>query len=632
MSIRISQATRALGAFFTLSLLILCGVSWYAIAHVRIGSAAYQRIADAKDLTADILPPPLYLVEARLTFQEIKADPSRLTAERPKLAQMHRDYDTRLAFWRKKAIHAEAAKILFGASDVAAQAFWTALETQALPAIEAGDPAKLAAADTAIADAYKAQRVAVVEMVPLLDADSKSAEASAARAVMFSSLLLLGTGLAVGAASVLALGMLRKKVVTPIEAMTGYMGRLAVGDYEVEPPYLERDDEIGEMAKSVGVFRENALERRALREAQEEADQASLEAERKALAERTLAEQQRAQVMQALADGLSRLAKGELSCRLNQAFPAEYEGLRTDFNAAITALDQVMASIGEATTGVSTGSNEISHAADDLARRTEQQAASLEQTAAALEELTATVKGTASGAKEARQFVTEARRGAEHSGAVVTEAVTAMAQISESSTQITQIISVIDEIAFQTNLLALNAGVEAARAGEAGRGFAVVASEVRALAQRSADAAKQIKALIAESGGHVKSGVDLVSQTGEALRVIVEQVTRIDDLMGAISSSTSEQATGLGEVNIAINQMDQMTQQNAAMVEQTTAAVHSMRISADELVDQIAVFKTSGGPAQAKAQPKVQARALRSSGALALASAEPQAQGEWEDF
>jgi methyl-accepting chemotaxis protein len=636
MSIRISQATRALGAFFTVSLLILCGVSYFAIAHVRIGSAAYARIADSKDLTADILPPPLYLVEAHLAFEKIKSDPSTLTLYRPKLAELHRDYEARVAYWRKKTIHAKAGKILFGASDAAAQSFWTALETQAIPAIEANDPAKLAAANALLDTAYEAQRAAVVEMVPLLDAETKTAEADAAASVKFSNLLLLGTGLFVGAASVLALGLLRKQVVTPVEAMTGYMGRLAVGNYDLEPHYLERGDEIGEMAKSVGVFRENALERRALREAQEAAETNRREAERMTLAERAEAERQRAEVVAALAEGLSRLAKGELTCRLEQAFPPEYEGLRTDFNAAITALDQVMANIGDATAGVRTGSDEIGHAADDLARRTEQQAASLEETAAALEQLTATVKGTASGALEARQFVTDARRGAEQSGVVVTDAVSAMARIAESSHQITQIIGVIDEIAFQTNLLALNAGVEAARAGEAGRGFAVVASEVRALAQRSADAAKQIKGLIAESGGHVKSGVDLVSQAGEALGVIVQQVTRIDELMGSISSSTGEQATGLGEVNIAITQMDQMTQQNAAMVEQTTAAVHSMRGSAGDLVEQIAVFKTSGAPAQAKAPPRPPAQgrapATRSFGALALATPAPQAQGEWEDF
>lgn len=248
------------------------------------------------------------------------------------------------------------------------------------------------------------------------------------------------------------------------------------------------------------------------------------------------------------------------------------------------------------------GAGEISFASDDLSPRTEQQAAGLEQTAAALDQITATVNRTASGAREASATVQAARNDAETSGTVVREAVSAMDAIHASAHQITQTIAVIDEIAFQTNLLALNAGVEAARAGDAGRGFAVVASEVRALAQRSAIAAKEIKVLISSSTTQVNAGVALVGQTGEALQRIMGRVAEIDGLVSEIAASTQEQATGLREVNTAVNMMDQVTQQNAAMVEQSTAASQSLTNEASQLVDLIARFQTGDAARQSPGQ------------------------------
>ncbi|MFD1190973.1 MULTISPECIES: methyl-accepting chemotaxis protein [Phenylobacterium] len=304
---------------------------------------------------------------------------------------------------------------------------------------------------------------------------------------------------------------------------------------------------------------------------------------------------ERAQVTESLADGLARLADGDLSFRLNNAFAPQFEKLRHDYNAAISRLEQTIAAIKASTTGMHSSVRELDQAAASLSRRTESQAASLEETAAALDEITETISRSAGNAKRAAQVVSTAKTGAHESNQVVSDAVAAVGEIEASSAQIGQIIGVIDEIAFQTNLLALNAGVEAARAGDAGKGFAVVASEVRALAQRSAEAAKEIKSLIEASSEQVGAGVRLVGLTGEALQRIATQVNEIDGLVGEIASSAQEQASGLAQINSAINQMDQATQQNAAMVEESTAATRAVAHEAQALAEATERFRLSAG-------------------------------------
>ncbi|HEY0925980.1 globin-coupled sensor protein [Brevundimonas sp.] len=317
-------------------------------------------------------------------------------------------------------------------------------------------------------------------------------------------------------------------------------------------------------------------------------------------AARAEAEARQTHVVGVVGAALTGLSHGDLASTVDEEFTAAYQPLRDDFNTAVRQLNQAMRAVAENAGSIRSGAGEITLAADDLSRRTEQQAASLEETAAALDQITATVNRTASGARQASDVVQGARSDAETSGRVVRQAVDAMDAIEKSSQEIGQIIGVIDEIAFQTNLLALNAGVEAARAGEAGRGFAVVASEVRALAQRSADAAKEIKALISASSVQVASGVDLVGQTGEALQRIVGRVAEIDGLVSEIAASAQEQATGLREVNTAINQMDQVTQQNAAMVEQTTAASHALRQQAESLSGSVDRFSLGSQAGQSR--------------------------------
>jgi methyl-accepting chemotaxis protein len=384
----------------------------------------------------------------------------------------------------------------------------------------------------------------------------------------------------------------------PVKTMVGAMKALAAGDHKIEVPAQNNKDEIGEMAKAVVVFREAAIENARLeREAAEHRASAEKERVRNEEAQREAIERERVIVANSLGAALSKLAAKDLTYRMPADIPEAYRKLQADFNEAIGQLEEAMRSVTGSTDAIHGGTQEISTASNDLSRRTEQQAASLEETAAALDEITATVKKAAESAIHAQDVVSTADQDAKKSVLVVRETVEAMAGISKSSQQISQIIGVIDEIAFQTNLLALNAGVEAARAGDAGRGFAVVASEVRALAQRSADAAKDIKRLILESSAQVDRGVALVAETGKSLDRIMSQVTEINRVVAEIAAGAKEQATGLQQVNTAINQMDQVTQQNAAMVEESTAASHSLSQETEQLSGLIGQFQVGSANA-----------------------------------
>ena len=467
----------------------------------------------------------------------------------------------------------------------------------------ADDPAqhdqavKLAGAQSlrAIRDVQHELVVAAEERVAI-----RAKEVEAAQSLAHLS-LLIGGAVALVIAGLMG-WLLSHTIAAPVAAMTAAMRRLSAGDNSVEVPAVGRQDEVGQMADAVTVFKTAAIEKLRV-EAEAAAQRAAAEAER-AQREREKAVEAEADslAINALGEGLDRMASGDLTFRITAQLAPKTAQLKSNFNTAAERLRDALRGINGVTGGIHAGSEEIAQASDDLSRRTEQQAASLEETAAALDEITATVRKTASGALEVSGLVAQARAGAERSGAIVEQAVSAMSQIESSSAQVNQIISVIDEIAFQTNLLALNAGVEAARAGEAGKGFAVVAQEVRALAQRSAEAAKEIKALISTSTQQVGAGVDLVAQTGEALRAIVGQVASIDALVKEIAASAQEQSTGLHQVNVAVNQMDQVVQQNAAMVEEATAATHSLKGEAGELAVLVSRFQVDEGQARATAR------------------------------
>jgi methyl-accepting chemotaxis protein len=420
--------------------------------------------------------------------------------------------------------------------------------------------------------------------------DAKAAVQASLVGQIVMGALLLASGLLAVSLIVAA----KRGLVAPLVEVTRALRRLAEGDLDVALPKGGRKDEIGEMTTALHAFHDAVEARQKELEASDVRE--SLEIERAAAEKRRDADEaaQKA-VVGNLGEALKHLSDGDLSHRIGQRFPDGYEGLRVDYNAAVEKLSGVIAASLEGVSLIHGGTREITDAADDLSRRTEHQAASLEEAAAALDEITSTVRQTAEGAGRTRKVVERARSAAGASGAIVDQAVSAMGAIEKSSSQIGQIIGVIDEIAFQTNLLALNAGVEAARAGEAGRGFAVVAQEVRALAQRSADAAKEIKTLIATSASEVSQGVDYVGKAGEALRAIADEVEQIDGMVGEMAASAAEQARGLAEVNTTMNQMDQVTQQNAAMVEETTAASHALAQEATRLAARMSELRIEGG-------------------------------------
>ena len=459
-----------------------------------------------------------------------------------------------------------------------------------------------------------------------------------------------------------ALGwFISRRFIGRITNVIGETGRIASGELGIDLKDKDRRDEFGDLSRSLAILLENNRQKAQLENEAENARarEAAEREERSAL--NTAREDSIRFAVGELADGLSRLSNGDVTVRLDREFEPKLDPIRNNFNSAVEKLQDAMLAFSENAATIETGSKEIRSAADDLARRTEQQAASVEETAAALEEITTSVKDSTSRAEEAGTLVARTKQGAEKSGEVVRNAVAAMGEIERSSQSISNIIGVIDEIAFQTNLLALNAGVEAARAGEAGRGFAVVAQEVRELAQRSANAAKEIKGLITSSGEQVKRGVSLVGETGGALGTIVAEVQQIDRNVQAIVQAAREQSTGLQEINTAVNQMDQGTQQNAAMVEEQNAAAHTLATEVSALTGRLAQFnvgsrgrvaaplamassrtaapapiapRAAPAPVASNARPTASpARALSGKLAAAFGSAAPAARGgDWEEF
>jgi methyl-accepting chemotaxis protein len=404
----------------------------------------------------------------------------------------------------------------------------------------------------------------------------------------------------VGAVAVAVFGLAAfltaRRIVSPLSGLSDVINRVAGGALTVNVPYLDRSDEFGRIARTIDIFRAGIAHKAELEtEALGSAERLKASQEQASLEKRT-EEEKLSRAVDLLAAALGRFAQGDLDCRIEAPFEGRIEALRRDFNASVDRMGETLGGIQGATRNIHANTGMMAKAIGDLARRTEQQAGSLEETAAAVQEITHNVQSSSVRVEEASRIIGKARATADNSASIVQNAVSAMVRIRDASDKISQIISVIDSIAFQTNLLALNAGVEAARAGEAGKGFAVVAQEVRELAQRSAKAAKEIGDLIGNATQEVSTGSDFVEQTGSALIEISRQIVDIAGHVQTMSTVAREQSSSLQEINATVTTMDQMTQQNAAMVEETNAATRQLADEADGLMQMIEKFKLMRKP------------------------------------
>lgn len=580
------------------------------VATISVNGPIVASNQQASDLMADILPPPIYILEPYLEARFAMTDSGGLSAHAERIAQLKQEYTQRQMHWQTSTLPV-TLKSQLATVDASAEQFFAEVESGFLPSLRRSDERAANASILRLSALYSAHRREIDRLIKLTTAHQIETRASGSSIADFAVWSMIAAGILLALVLAAANVLLSRFAISPLKALAETMRRMAQGDLDATVAVKKPVDEISEMMASIEVFRGSAKARLA-------------------------AEETQAFVVHHLTDGLGALARKQLTYQIEPQFPGEYEALRTSFNHMTHELCSVLAQTSISAGNVLTGAAEIRTASNDLAIRTEQQAASLEESAAAMREVTSMVQLTAQNAASVGLEMSDAHEAAKDGGQVVHRATNAMSAIQKSAGEITSIIDVIDGIAFQTNLLALNAGVEAARAGEAGKGFAVVATEVRALAQRSADAARDIKRLISDSTTSVAEGVTLVDQAGAVLLQISDRISSINTQVGEMASSAQGQAMRLQQVNHAVGDMDKMTQQNAAMVEQSNAAARSLADEANSLADLVGTFATGTprrGAATSRALPSaVKRNSSRISGFGNLAVREGAADDDWAEF
>ncbi|MBT0668757.1 HAMP domain-containing protein [Novosphingobium profundi] len=563
----IKDQTQKAGRLLTALVALAVLLTGFVLYTIRFGGPIERKHALQNEMLADILPPPAFVIEPYLETVMATENPGSAPFKLENLARLEAEYRQRKAYWSENPVPPQIAGQLDRVIHIADQ-FWRIVDGKFARAAKNRDrDAMYWIHDREIIPVYQRQRAEVLKLVAL----SRAFTDQAVRVddwITFACLLASALIAVVLTGAILwATRRIQSAVVTPLERASRTFGHLAAGEFDSPIEGIERRDEFGTMARSMEVFRQAGMEKAAADAAQK-------------------------RVVEAVSTGLHKLATKDLEYRIVEPFPPSYETLRGNFNEAVTALCRVMGTVRVGAASVMNAISEIRAGADDLALRNQQQAASLEETAAAMAQVTGRIRDAAGTASEAQDAIDKAHGQASQGGEVVREAVGAMAAIEASAQEISSIIDVIDGIAFQTNLLALNAGVEAARAGEAGKGFAVVATEVRALAQRSAEAAHDIKELITKSTTQVDKGVQLVGETGRKLEDIVAQVSALHSLIASMAQSSRQQSSDLEQVNTSVGDMDRMTQQNAAMVEETTAATRTLENEARTLTEMMSSFRT----------------------------------------
>jgi methyl-accepting chemotaxis protein len=593
MKFTIARNLAAVGITVSFGMFASFGLQQMALERLKINGPIYEQIVYGKDLIADILPPPLFVVESYMLSHEANDFPDLTEANLGKIATLKAAYEDRRGYWRTtrlpKVLQDELDEEVLSKGN----SFWTVMESDVIPALKTKKAGAAADAIVKLKTAFHEHQYAVEKLVINSDSYLKGQEKNAAEEIFTWTSSAAAAALASFLLLLFGLYFFHVRAILPIDGMKRYMSGLANGDFSEEVPYAERADEIGQMARAVVVFRINSMERREAYLRETASKEAEAARDREQSIQRRADEADRDSVIASLTLALDELSRGNLGVRIDARFTTAYENLRITFNESAETLASSIDAVSSAAGTLRRTSEDIAHAIEALSQRTEQQAATIEQTSAALTEITSAVGSSSSQSREASRVMSETSRAALQCAGVMREAIDAMQRIEGSSGQIGQIINVIDEIAFQTNLLALNAGVEAARAGEAGKGFAVVAQEVRELASRSANAAKEIKGLISASSEQVGSGVALVNRTGVALAGIETKMENVGQQIEAVVTSSGEQWSAIGEINSSVHALDEVTKRNSAMAAETNSACKDLNEQVHTLEEIVARFRVN---------------------------------------